>query len=187
MSDLKKWFPFKFDRKTGKRASAPDSSLQRRSTREDPVERMNQEMNQMLRGFFGGDDWFLPAFRSMSETPSWFGDFRPRSFSPSIDVSDTESALVVSAEIPGLSKEDIELTVHDGTLSLKGEKRHEFEKDEAGVYRTERFFGTFQRTVPLPAGVDPDGAEAQFADGVLTVKLPKVAGEETAPRRIDLG
>lgn len=187
MSDLSKWLPFKFDRKSGRKSNeSRDTQVARRNVNDDPFERINHEMNQMMRGFFGGDDWFLPGFRSVSQAPSWFGDFRPNKFSPTIDVADTESHLIVSAEIPGLSKDDLEVTVHDGTLNLKGEKRHEFENDENGVYRTERFFGTFHRTVPLPADIDANGAESRFEDGVLTLKLPKVAREKDAPKRIDL-
>lgn len=83
-----------------------------------------------------------------------------------------------------MSGDDVGVTLHDGALLLKGEKRHSTEREENGCFCTERFYGSFQRTIPLPADVDPNGVEAQFQNGVLTVKLPKI--EAAGPRRIEL-
>lgn len=189
MSDLKKWFPFKFNRHNTtavQKTPSDQTGITRPPQWDDPFTRMEREMNQMMRSFFGGDDWFLPQMRA-ARSPSWFGDFAPQRFSPSIDVTNEDSNLVVSAELPGMTKEDVEVTFQDGALMLKGEKRHQFERDEDGCFRTERFYGSFQRTIPLPADVDANGAEARFDDGVLTVKFPKVEIDEVGPKRIPLG
>ena len=188
MSDLKKWFPFKFNRDKSEQKTTSDeqTAVARRQQWEDPFARMERDMNQMMRSFFGGgDDWFLPQMRA-ARAPTWFGDFAPQRFSPSVDVTNEAKHVVISAELPGMNKEDVEVTFHDGALLLKGEKRHEARRDEDGCFRTERFYGAFQRTIPLPADVDPNGAEARFDAGVLTVKFPKVEVESATPHRIAL-
>lgn len=187
MSDLSKWLPFKFERRMGGKAGEEsEGRIARRNGGEDTFERLNQEMSQMMRNFLGSDEWMVPSFRSAAQAPTWFGDFRPSKFAPVIDVADTDTHLVVSAEIPGLSKKDIEVTVYEGALNIKGEKRHELEKEENGVYRTERYFGAFNRTVPLPADINPDAAESRFENGVLTLRLPKLDGVTHAPKRIKI-
>lgn len=182
MSNLSRWNPFKFKR-SWKKEDNGDTEIARRDTY-DPFDRMERQMNAVMRSFFG-DDPFGSALRTASKNNSFFGDFAPRTFVPSVDVTNEANHLVVSAEIPGMAKEDVELTVDDHTLTLKGEKRHGREADEDGVYRTERYFGSFRRTIPLPGDIDTDGAEAKFDNGVLTVKFPKRDLEETGPRRIE--
>lgn len=102
---------------------------------------------------------------------------------PSVEVSDTEREVRVTAEIPGLSEKDVELTVHDGVLAIRGEKKSESEDKDRGY--SERWYGRFERRIGLPPGVEEDKAEASFRDGVLTVTLPKAA-EATSWRRIPI-
>lgn len=178
MNEMTKWAPFRFSRHTS--TKEPVARGQNES-----FDRMNREMNQLMRAFFGDDEWLVPTMRAASRTPAWFGNYSPRHFSPLVDVTDSGSHLVVSAELPGLDKKDIELTFHEGTLFIKGEKRQQNDHEENGCYRTERFYGSFQRTVPLPSDVQAEGIEAQFDKGVLTVKLPKVPEQTREPRRIE--
>jgi HSP20 family protein len=117
---------------------------------------------------------------------SWFGDFSGREFQPRIDVTDEGDALRVVAELPGMTREDVELEVIDDMLILSGNKRFESSSEEQGCYRVERSFGHFQRAIPLPAGVDVARAEARFENGVLTLRVPKAAGEPAAKRRIEI-
>ncbi|MEM5370711.1 Hsp20/alpha crystallin family protein [Paraburkholderia azotifigens] len=117
---------------------------------------------------------------------SWFGDFSASEFQPRIDVTDEGDALRIVAELPGMTRDDVELEVMDDMLIVSGEKRFESSGEEQGCYRVERSFGHFQRAVPLPAGVDLDRAEARFENGVLTLRVPKVAGEPAAKRRIEI-
>ena len=90
----------------------------------------------------------------------------------------------MKAELPGMKKEDIDVSLHDGALSISGERKSEEKLENAEVYRSERFFGRFQRTVALPATVDAAKISAQYKDGVLTVTLPKA--EEAKPKQIDV-
>jgi HSP20 family protein len=92
---------------------------------------------------------------------------------PAVDVYEQDDEVVVKAEIPGMSKEDIEVNLSDSVLTLKGEKKKEEEIKERGYYRCERSFGAFSRTIRLPSEVKTDQAKATFKDGVLEVRLPK--------------
>ena len=105
-------------------------------------------------------------------------------WTPAFDIYENKDNLVVAAELPGMRKEDIEISLHDGSLSISGERRSETKSEEAEVCRSERFFGRFQRTVGLPTPVNPGKVKAQYKDGILTVTLPKT--EEAKPKQIDV-
>ena len=117
---------------------------------------------------------------------SWFGDFSASEFQPRIDVTDEGDALRIVAELPGMTRDDVELELIEDMLIISGDKRFESTSEEQGCYRVERSFGHFQRAVPLPAGIDLDRAEAKFENGVLTLRVPKAAGEPAAKRRIEI-
>jgi HSP20 family protein len=103
---------------------------------------------------------------------------------PALDIFEDKDNFVVKVELPGMKKEDIDVSLHDGNLSISGERKSESKSEEAHVYRSERFFGRFQRTVALPAPVAADKIKGQYKDGVLTVTLPKA--EEAKPKQIDV-
>ncbi|GBC62040.1 molecular chaperone [Desulfonema ishimotonii] len=103
-------------------------------------------------------------------------------WSPVVDVYESEDAYVVSAELPGLSKEDIVLDFKGRVLTLKGERTYTSEVKEDKYYRRERSYGKFQRSFTLPAEINPDNISAEFKDGVLKVSIPKP--EEQKPRQI---
>jgi HSP20 family protein len=103
---------------------------------------------------------------------------------PALDVSEDKDNFVVKVELPGMKKEDINVSLHDGSLSISGERKSEKKWEDAQVYRAERFLGRFQRTVALPAAVAADKIKGQYKDGSLTVTLPKA--EEAKPKQIDV-
>ena len=105
-------------------------------------------------------------------------------WTPSFDVFEDKDNFTVVAELPGMKKENIEVSLHDGSLSVSGERKSESKRDDTEVYRTERFFGRFQRTISLPTAVAADKIKAQYKDGILTVTLPKT--EEAKPKQIDV-
>jgi len=105
-------------------------------------------------------------------------------WTPALDVFEDKDNFVVKAELPGMKKEDIEVSLQDGCLSISGERKSESKHEGAEVYRAERFFGRFQRTVTLPTQVAVDKIQAAYRDGVLKVTLPKA--EEAKPKRIDV-
>jgi HSP20 family protein len=105
-------------------------------------------------------------------------------WTPALDVFEDKDSFVVKAELPGMKKEDIEVSLHDGALSISGERKTESKREDSEVYRSERFFGRFQRSVTLPTTVAADKVKAAYNDGVLTITLPKT--EEAKPRKIDV-
>lgn len=105
-------------------------------------------------------------------------------WTPALDMSEDKDNIYVKLELPGMKKEDIQLSLHEGSLSITGERKVENKSKDAEVYRAERFFGQFQRTVSLPKAVAVDKVKAQYTDGVLTVTLPKA--EEAKPKHIDV-
>ena len=105
-------------------------------------------------------------------------------WAPALDVYEDKENFVVKAELPGMKREEIEVTFQEGTLSISGERKSETKHKDAEVHRTERFFGRFQRALTLPAAVAPDKVKADYKDGILTVTLPKT--EEAKPKRIDV-
>lgn len=105
-------------------------------------------------------------------------------WTPALDLHEDKDRFIVKIELPGMKKEDINVSLHDGSLSISGERKNEEKYEESEVYRSERFFGRFQRTVSLPATVDAEEIKAQYGDGVLTVTLPKA--EEAKPKQIDV-
>jgi HSP20 family protein len=105
-------------------------------------------------------------------------------WTPRLDMHEDENNVVVTAELPGMKKEDINLSLHNDCLSISGERRNEWENRQAEVYRAERFTGRFQRTVALPTPVAADKVKALCKDGVLTITLPKA--EEAKPKKIDV-
>jgi len=133
---------------------------------EHPLTTFQREMNRLWDSFFG-------------EGMPWEGEW-----SPSMDVSETENSVVVKAEVPGMERDDIEVSLTGDTLTIKGEKKDE-RKESKGNYRlVERRYGTFSRTIPVPAGIDADKVSAEFKNGVLTITLPKT--EETRTKKIQI-
>jgi HSP20 family protein len=105
-------------------------------------------------------------------------------FVPRVDVRNLGDQVVIHADLPGMSADDIALRITDDCLVLEGERKQEREHDEGGVWRMERSYGRFQRVIPLPEGADPESAEARFEDGVLEVTLR--APERTRGREIPI-
>ena len=128
------------------------------------------------------DRWFdrfvrYPLLRTFEGEPFDFG--------PAIDVYETDTELVVRAELPGVKKEDIELTVEEDRLLLRGESKHEEEVDEEGYHRREMRCGHFRRAISLPAAVNPEGISASFDSGVLTIRAPKTE-EEIKGKKVEI-
>ena len=120
-----------------------------------------EDWERYLEDFFGRPMWRLPA-----EERGWM---------PALDVFEKGDKFVVKAELPGMKEEDIDVSVVGNTLMIKGEKKTESEVKETDYYRSERAYGSFYRSVPLPSTVDADKIKADFEDGVLEVSLPKSA------------
>ena len=135
------------------------------------------EMDHWFENFYPRG-WLRP---SRMEWPSW-GDLSAtfEGHLPKVDVIDRDDEVVIRAELPGVEKDDLDVSVSDNAVTIKGETKHEEKEEKGDYYRCEISRGTFARTVMLPGVVDADKAKAQFEDGVLELTLPKV---EKAKRR----
>jgi len=125
---------------------------------------LQHEMNRLFSDFVRGMD---------SSVPQMFDDEQLSQFTPKIDLKETHDQFIISAEVPGMSIKDLEVSISGGTLTIGGEKKEEKEENVKGYYRMERTYGAFLRSVPLPQDVDMEKAEAVFEHGVLKVTLPK--------------
>lgn len=108
--------------------------------------------------------WLRPTGETLAEGGEW---------APAIDIYETGDAFVLEAELPGMDPDDIEVSVEDGVLSIRGERRQEREVKEENYHRVERAYGAFQRSVRLPLDIDADGVKAAYDNGVLKATVPK--------------
>ena len=116
-------------------------------------------------------------------------DFHPiteQNHFPKIDVTETKGEFLISAELPGIDDKDIEVTLDDGTLTIKGEKKIEKESDQGEFYSRERSYGLFQRNFKVPETIDPNKIDASFNKGILTVKLPKTPESKREVKKIPI-
>jgi HSP20 family protein len=125
------------------------------------MRRLTEEMDRAFGGGFGPWPYFGGA--------GWSGE---RNWTPAVEVRERSGNLEVTAELPGLNKEDVKIECNDEGLVIQGEKRREKEYDESGVHRSERVYGHFYRQIPLPEGAQPDKAKAEFKNGILQVQIP---------------
>lgn len=147
----------------------------------DEMRRMQQEMDSLFDGFFGRtspERQLLPG-----KTDTSLQAYKR----PLVDVYETDNEVVVSAELPGVNKDDIKINITDDSVELKAETKHEtkVEDKKKGFYRFERSHSGFYRKMPLPEGAIPDKAEASYKDGVLELKMPK-AEEKKKGREIKI-
>lgn len=141
----------------------------------DPVLSLHREMNRLFEDVFRGFGSGLP---SLSGASAFGGGW------PSVEITDGEKEIKVTAEVPGLEEKDIEVLLDDGVLTLKGEKRSETEDKDRQF--SERFYGRFERRIPLGTEVKEDMVDARFRNGVLTVTLPKSEKAQSQVRRITI-
>jgi len=139
------------------------------------LERFADEMDRMFGEFGLGRGWAWPS--SVAGGVTW---------SPQLDVSQKNNELVVRADLPGLTKDDVKVDITDDTITIQGERRKEHEEERGGVYRAERSYGSFYRTIPLPDGAITDQAKASFKDGVLEITMPAPPEQVTRGRRLEI-
>jgi HSP20 family protein len=151
-----------------------------------PFDSLRREIDNLFDDF-GIGRWRSPLFaRSSSEVdPIWrTGVSWPKA--PAVDVSETDKAYEVTAELPGMDENNIEVKLADDVLTIKGEKRDEKEEKKKDYYVSERRFGSFQRAFTVPSGVDVSKIEANFKNGVLTVTMPKSVLAQKSEKKIEI-
>ncbi|MBK5299141.1 MAG: Hsp20/alpha crystallin family protein [Vicinamibacteria bacterium] len=110
----------------------------------------------------------------------------PVEWSPTIDVFEKDKRLVTRVDLPGMKKQDVKVEVTDGNLTISGERKREFEEKKEHMFRCEREYGSFFRTVPLPEGARFEDVKATFADGVLEVSIPLPVQHKAAPKAVEI-
>ena len=127
--------------------------------------RLRREMDQLMDRFF---DW--RPFRTWSGEGVWM---------PVLDVSETDKEVLVNVELPGMDPKDVDVSLNDSLITIRGERKKEAEEKGENFHRVERHFGSFERVVQLPADVDPGKVDANFKDGVLKIKMQKTKKSTT--------
>lgn len=144
-----------------------------RSAPPDPVRGLQLDVDRAFENFWR----MMPfPFSAMERLPQ-VDDVR-------VDVSDNSKEITVTAELPGMSDADIDVSITDGLLTIRGEKKSDHKAETNGVLVRERAYGAMERTVPLPDGIDPDAATATFKNGVLTLVIPKSREVQADTKRI---
>jgi HSP20 family protein len=143
----------------------------------DPFNSFRSEMDRLFDAFMSG----LPAVGSVRQ-----GFPAAQGLTPTLDVKETDKEIVVKADLPGIDEKDIQLTFHDGVLSLRGEKKSERTDERENYHLMERSYGSFQRAIRVPETIDEDKVEARFDKGVLTVTLPKRPEMVKAQKKIEI-
>jgi HSP20 family protein len=152
----------------------------------DPFDSLRNQVDRLF-------DEFSSSFGGFPFSRGWLGRHMPESLLPvsdfnlpEVDLVDTEDAYRMTADLPGMSEKDIELTVSEGVLTFKGEKKEERDERDKGYYLSERRYGSFQRSFRLPADVDEAKLEATMKNGVLSVVLPKAAEAKSKAKKLSI-
>lgn len=136
--------------------------------------------------FFRGMDRLFEEFLSPMRLFEWEReDLRERAWMPAVDIAETEADYQIHAELPGVDKNEVDITVENGVLTLKGERSFEEKKEGKNFHRIERSYGAFSRSFVLPTEVDGEHVKASFDNGILSVSVPKA--EKAKPRKIEIG
>lgn len=140
----------------------------------DPILKMQREMNRMFESFFDN------PFGAMRSMENWEG------FAPNIDVYETDKEIKMDVELPGMDEKNIDISLHNGILTISGKREDEETQKEKSYYRHERTFGSFRRSIQLPDEVDEDRIDASYSKGILKITLPKSEQSVTSRRKIEI-
>lgn len=151
------------------------SPLSARHWPDNPLEALHREVDRMFGDFLTGTD-----------LSPWSGGEGAGRLIPKMDIAETETGYEVTADLPGVEEKDVDVSVVEGVLRIKGERKSEKEEKKKNYHRTERSFGRFERAIALPEGVDQDKIAATFKQGVLHVVLPKSAKAKETAKKIEV-
>jgi len=148
-----------------------------------PFETLRHEIDRLFEDFDGGM-WRSRFGRPMFNLQPFWPRESTWAAAPAVDISETDKAYEITAELPGMDESNIDVKFADGVLTIKGEKKEEREEKKKDYYVSERRYGSFQRSFPVPESVDANKIEAKFVNGVLTIKLPKSAEAQKNEKKI---
>lgn len=147
------------------------------------LERFAEDVNNVFDDFGMGRSWFGPRLGRNTSTSQWRA--AADMWAPAIEVSHRDNELLVRADLPGMKRDDVCVDVTDDNITISGKREQEQETERGGIYRSERSYGSFCRTIPLPEGAMADQAKATFKDGVLEVRMP-APDQTTRGRRLEI-
>lgn len=145
------------------------------------LERFADEMDHLFDDFGLGRGWLAPRLGS-----EWLRSRRAEEWCPEIEMFQRNNDLVIRADLPGLAKDDVKVEVTEDAITIQGERRREHEEEKAGVYRSERSYGSFCRVAALPEGAMTDQAKATFKNGVLEITMPAPPESVKRGRRLEI-
>ena len=154
------------------------------ASRQVSLEGLRRQVDRLFQDFERGFDVWRPFSHSVFNLTSAWPTEMSWGAVPAVDVAEKDKTYEVTAELPGIDEKNIEVTVTNGVLTIKGEKKEEKEEKKKDYYFSERRLGSFQRSFRVPEGVDADKIEANFKNGVLTVNLPKSAQAQQQEKKI---
>lgn len=152
--------------------------IQRMDSTFHPLAELHNELDRMFDRFFhsfGGASLYDSALAGAS-----------RLLKPNVDIAESDKEYTITVEVPGVDKEGIQISLDDGTLTIRGEKKQEKEEKNKNYHRIERSYGSFQRVLSLPNDADSEKIDATFKNGVLTLTLPKIPGAQPSIKTIPI-
>jgi HSP20 family protein len=147
------------------------------------LDRFAEEMDRVFDDFGFGRGWLAPRFGFAGPRPL---TRNVEEFLPDVEMLQRNNELVIRADLPGLTKDDVKVEVTEGAVTIQGERKREHEEEKGGVYRSERSYGSFYRSIGLPEGAMTDQAKATFKDGVLEVTMPAPPESVKRGRRLEI-
>jgi HSP20 family protein len=150
-----------------------------------PFESLRREVDRLFDDFNRGP-WHLPFQRSVFDVEPVWRRVASWGLSPAVDIAEKDQAFEITAELPGMQEKDIEVSVANGILRIKGEKKEEKEEKKKDYYLSERRYGAFERAFQVPDGVDVERITAAFRGGVLKLTLPKTAEAQKKEKKIEV-
>ncbi len=160
-----------------KREEVTDIGARLAATPFEFMRRFGEEMDKLFGDFDFGRGWLPPAIARSGGPGLW---------APQIEMFEQDEQLIVRADLPGLTKDDVNVEIAEDAITIEGERRSEEKENREGFYRTERSYGKFYRRLLLPDGVDPEDANATFRDGVLEITMNAPKRTESKPRRVQI-
>jgi HSP20 family protein len=149
------------------------------------LRRFGEDMDRLFEDFGMGSGLQAPMFEREFGRSRDLGEMGMSMWSPQVELFERGNKLVVRADLPGMTRDDVNVEIADGALVIRGERRSEREENEEGFYRTERSYGSFYRRIPLPEGVNAENANATFHNGVLEITMPAPQNAEQR-RRLEI-
>lgn len=154
-------------------------AISRPSDSFEPMSSLQSQINRVFSDFLSNDNWpMLPS--------AFQGSQRGGFVVPSIDVAESENSFVITAELPGLSSDDVDVAISNDAITISGEKQEEFEDQQGNYLVSERSYGSFQRVIPVPDVADAENAQATFNNGVLCIELPKREESVSRSRKLEV-